>query len=345
LGGKQPISNNFNANAYGNPGQSGGLNRGGGDGSWQNGKHISGPVNERLKLELFGVAHDPSKQQTGINFDKYDDIPVEASGVNVPDPIDTFTNPPLDDHLLQNIDYAHYKVPTPVQKYSIPIVMGGRDLMACAQTGSGKTGGFLFPILSQAFIHGPTATPAGSGANFGRSRKAYPTSLILAPTRELVSQIFEESRKFAFRSWVRPCVVYGGADISSQLRQIESTYFYLASYDFFFCVPLIKSTASAVRSSRLAETPLILQNFIFHQTTRRHSTYAVRSTSFTATRLSPQDTRYDFHQNQSRSKFAYVEFLSSQRARFYSFYIDSSLQCHVATSSTSLLPVTAMKSV
>lgn len=92
--------------------------------------------------------------------------------------------------------------------------------MACAQTGSGKTGGFLFPILSQAFINGPSAVPAG-GANFGRQRKAYPTSLILAPTRELVSQIFDEARKFAYRSWVRPCVVYGGADIGLQLRSIE----------------------------------------------------------------------------------------------------------------------------
>jgi ATP-dependent RNA helicase DDX3X len=174
-----------------------------------------------LERELFGVADDPTKQQTGINFEKYDDIPVEASGHDVPEPVLKFTNPPLDDHLLKNIELAHYKVPTPVQKYSIPIVMGGRDLMACAQTGSGKTGGFLFPILSQAFINGPSAAPPGAGANFGRQRKAYPTSLILAPTRELVSQIYDESRKFAYRSWVRPCVVYGGADIGSQLRQIE----------------------------------------------------------------------------------------------------------------------------
>ena len=108
-----------------------------------------------------------------------------------------------------------------MQKYSIPIVMGGRDLMACAQTGSGKTGGFLFPILSQAFQTGPSAVPAAQGGGYSRQRKAYPTSLILAPTRELVSQIYEESRKFAYRSWVRPCVVYGGADIGSQLRQIE----------------------------------------------------------------------------------------------------------------------------
>jgi len=214
----------FNRNAYGNPGAGGGSSgtpRGGGDGRWVEGKHIAGPANPRVERELFGVADDPSKQQTGINFEKYDDIPVEASGQNVPEPVLKFTNPPLDDHLLKNIELAHYKVPTPVQKYSIPIVMGGRDLMACAQTGSGKTGGFLFPILSQAFINGPSAAPAGAGGNFGRQRKAYPTSLILAPTRELVSQIYDESRKFAYRSWVRPCVVYGGADIGSQLRQIE----------------------------------------------------------------------------------------------------------------------------
>ncbi|KAK2775699.1 ATP-dependent rna helicase ded1 [Colletotrichum kahawae] len=195
--------------------------RGSGDGQWRDGKHIPGPANPRVERELFGTADDPSKQHTGINFEKYDDIPVEASGHDVPEPVLTFSNPPLDNHLIGNIEMARYKMPTPVQKYSIPIVMGGRDLMACAQTGSGKTGGFLFPILSQAFIHGPSAIPANAAGGFGRQRKAYPTSLILAPTRELVSQIYDESRKFAYRSWVRPCVVYGGADIGSQLRQIE----------------------------------------------------------------------------------------------------------------------------
>ena len=193
---------------------------GSGDGQWRDGKHVPGPANARKERELFGVANDPTKQASGINFDKYDDIPVEASGQGVPEAVTTFTNPPLDDHLLTNIDLAGYKVPTPVQKYSIPIVMAGRDLMACAQTGSGKTGGFLFPILSQAYQNGPSAAaPQQSG--FARQRKAYPTSLILAPTRELVSQIYDEACKFAYRSWVRPCVVYGGADIGSQLRQIE----------------------------------------------------------------------------------------------------------------------------
>jgi len=213
---------NFDRNGYG--GQSGGGggrgNTGAGDGQWRDGKHVPGPANARLERDLFGVANDPLKQHSGINFEKYDDIPVEASGQGVPEPVTTFTNPPLDDHLISNIELAGYKIPTPVQKYSIPIVMGGRDLMACAQTGSGKTGGFLFPILSQAYQTGPSAA-APQQQGFSRQRKAFPTSLILAPTRELVSQIYDEARKFAYRSWVRPCVVYGGADIGSQLRQIE----------------------------------------------------------------------------------------------------------------------------
>ena len=217
----------FDTGAYGKPGGSGGSYgggsaRGSGDGQWRDGKHVPGPANQRVERELFGVPNDPSKVQSGINFANYDDIPVEASGLNVPEPVLQFTNPPLDDHLISNIKLASYKTPTPVQKYSIPIVMSGRDLMACAQTGSGKTGGFLFPILSQAYIHGPSSAPMPGGGSMGyRSRKALPTSLILAPTRELVSQIYEESRKFAYRSWVRPCVVYGGADIGSQLRSME----------------------------------------------------------------------------------------------------------------------------
>ena len=223
----------FNSNGYGAPGaggyggggyggRSGGQATGSGDGQWRDGQHVPGPQNLKVERELFGVPNDPSKTHTGINFANYDDIPVEASGHDVPEPVTSFTNPPLDDHLITNIKLANYATPTPVQKYSIPIVMGGRDLMACAQTGSGKTGGFLFPILSQAYQTGPSGAPSmGGQGGFGRQRKAFPTSLILAPTRELVSQIYDEARKFAYRSWVRPCVVYGGADIGTQLRSIE----------------------------------------------------------------------------------------------------------------------------
>ncbi len=192
-----------------------------GYGAWKDGQHVPGPVNARTQKELFGEQDDGLSQSTGINFDKYGDIPVEASGKDVPEPVIEFTSPPIDAHLLENIKMARYTTPTPVQKYSIPIVAEGRDMMGCAQTGSGKTGGFLFPILSALFTHGPPPPPPQmSGGGFGR-RKAFPATLILAPTRELVLQIYDEARKFCYRSWVRPAVAYGGADIGQQLRQIE----------------------------------------------------------------------------------------------------------------------------
>lgn len=61
----------------------------------------------------------------------------------------------------------------------------------------------------------------GNRPSYLRTKKAYPSVIILSPTRELTCQIYDEARKFAYRSWVRPCVVYGGADIGQQLRQIE----------------------------------------------------------------------------------------------------------------------------
>lgn len=107
--------------------------KGGENGRWIDGKHVPGARNPRTEKELFGEADDPSKQHTGINFEKYDDIPVEATGAGVPEPITEFTNPPLDPVLLENIKLSRYTTPTPVQKYSIPIVAANRDLMACAQ--------------------------------------------------------------------------------------------------------------------------------------------------------------------------------------------------------------------
>ena len=119
--------------------------------------------------------------------------------------------------LLSNIKRLGYNKPTPIQKYSIPISLQRRDLMACAQTGSGKTAAYLFPIIAKMLNDGP---PAPSNASLS-SRGAYPTSLILAPTRELSIQIYEEALKFSYRSGIRVVVVYGGADPKIQSRELD----------------------------------------------------------------------------------------------------------------------------
>jgi len=97
--------------------------------------------------------------------------------------------------------------------------------MACAQTGSGKTASFLVPVLSQIYAMGPPEAlqqlqaQSGGGGRF-RDRKQFPSALVMAPTRELASQIYDEARKFSYRSHVRPCVVYGGADFGNQAREL-----------------------------------------------------------------------------------------------------------------------------
>jgi len=96
------------------------------------------------------VADDDLFQQgisSGINFDKFDKIPVKCSGDNAPAPAASFESMGLRQLLRDNIEKSGYKKPTPIQKYAIPIIANKRDLMACAQTGSGKTAAFLLPIL------------------------------------------------------------------------------------------------------------------------------------------------------------------------------------------------------
>ncbi|XP_013921908.1 PREDICTED: probable ATP-dependent RNA helicase DDX4 isoform X2 [Thamnophis sirtalis] len=151
--------------------------------------------------------------QTGINFDKYDNILVEVSGLDPPPAIMNFEEAGLCETLIKNIDKVGYFKLTPVQKYSIPIVLAGRDLMACAQTGSGKTAAFLIPILAHMMRDGVTAS------QFKVEQE--PECIIVAPTRELINQIFLESRKFSYGTCVRPVVIYGGIQMSHTIHQIK----------------------------------------------------------------------------------------------------------------------------
>ena len=91
--------------------------------------------------------------------------------------------------IAANIEQARYTKPTPVQKNALPIILARRDLMACAQTGSGKTAAFLVPILNHIFKDGPAAIGGSSNGYGGSKRKQHPLALVLAPTRELATQV------------------------------------------------------------------------------------------------------------------------------------------------------------
>ncbi|XP_068780843.1 probable ATP-dependent RNA helicase DDX4 isoform X2 [Struthio camelus] len=150
--------------------------------------------------------------QTGINFDKYDQNVVEVSGLDPPPAILTFEEANLCQTLNKNIAKAGYSKLTPVQKYSIPIILAGRDLMACAQTGSGKTAAFLLPIVAHMMRDGITASCF--------KEQQEPECIIVAPTRELINQIFLEARKFAYGTCIRPVVIYGGTQTGHSIRQV-----------------------------------------------------------------------------------------------------------------------------
>jgi len=115
--------------------------------------------------------------------------------------------------LVRNIGLMNYERPTPIQKHALPLALLGHDLMCCAQTGSGKTCAFLLPICSALGNEG--AAPA---ASIGAS--TLPRCVVMAPTRELASQIHLEAQKLCNRSGLRPVVVYGGADQRKQIREL-----------------------------------------------------------------------------------------------------------------------------
>ena len=154
-------------------------------------------------------------ENTGINFDAYEDIPVEATGDDVPEPISTFADVDLGPALMANVARCKYTKPTPVQRYSIPIGLAGRDLMACAQTGSGKTAAFCFPIIHNILRSGVQPT--------GRSRKAFPLALILSPTRELAAQVEESFIKYGVNHKLNVALLIGGVSQSLLVSTLQAT--------------------------------------------------------------------------------------------------------------------------
>ncbi|OAA48612.1 DEAD/DEAH box RNA helicase [Metarhizium rileyi] len=183
-----------------------------------------GPKYEALELELFG---DPKTRhdRAGLDFSKIEKISVEQEGPIRIQPLRTFKDAALHPVMAENIDLMGYDAPTPIQKYTIPSMLQGHDVIGIAQTGSGKTAAYLIPILSK--LMGKAKKLAAPRPNPAIVREgidpvvAEPLVLVVAPTRELAVQIFNEARKFCYRSMLRPCVVYGGLPTGQQVNLLS----------------------------------------------------------------------------------------------------------------------------
>ncbi|KAB7692982.1 DEAD/DEAH box helicase [Plesiomonas shigelloides] len=109
--------------------------------------------------------------------------------------------------LLQTLTQLGYHQPTPIQQQAIPLILQGQDILASAQTGTGKTAAFALPIIQQ-LLEQPAA-------------KA-PRALILVPTRELARQVQDNMEAFTQHTVLRSVVVYGGACLATQSRELKT---------------------------------------------------------------------------------------------------------------------------
>ncbi|HEX8238424.1 MAG TPA: DEAD/DEAH box helicase [Allosphingosinicella sp.] len=119
----------------------------------------------------------------------------------------SFADLGLSDELLRAVEESGYTIPTPIQKQAIPSVLMGRDIIGIAQTGTGKTAGFVLPmidILAQ-----------------GRSRARMPRSLILEPTRELAMQVSENFEKYGKYHKLNMALLIGGTNMADQIKKLE----------------------------------------------------------------------------------------------------------------------------
>lgn len=122
----------------------------------------------------------------------------------------TFASLGLSEPLLQAIEEQGYTQPSPIQAKSIPHVIEGRDVMAAAQTGTGKTAGFTLPILHRL---SNSAKPKGKG-NQARA-------LVLTPTRELAAQVADSVETYGRNLNIKSTVVFGGVKINPQMQRLR----------------------------------------------------------------------------------------------------------------------------
>jgi len=167
---------------------------------------MSQPILKNFYTEHPGVA-GLSEQQVSAMMKKLD-AKIEGS-LPHPKPVQCFSHIGLSRELLQPVLEANFAGPSPIQSIGWPTALSGRDMVAVAQTGSGKTLGFALPAL----VHIAAQAPVQPGDG--------PVALVLAPTRELAMQIQAEVAKFTQGSRMRSVAVFGGASRHGQISELR----------------------------------------------------------------------------------------------------------------------------
>ncbi len=126
-------------------------------------------------------------------------------------PLSQFTSLHLSSPLLKALHEEGYHTPTPIQAKAIPIALEGKDILGCAQTGTGKTAAFALPILHK--LHSEKIEEI-------HGIRRVPRALILAPTRELATQIGESFENYGRHTGLRSLVVYGGVSQFVQVKEL-----------------------------------------------------------------------------------------------------------------------------
>ncbi|XP_028768863.1 ATP-dependent RNA helicase DBP2 isoform X1 [Neltuma alba] len=139
------------------------------------------------------------------------DVSVASDSLPAPAPIESFSDMCLNPSIMKDIAYHEYTRPTSIQAQAMPIALSGRDLLGCAETGSGKTAAFTIPMIEHCLAQPPIRRGDG------------PLALVLAPTRELAQQIEKEVKAFS-RSLesLKTAIVVGGTNIEKQRSELRA---------------------------------------------------------------------------------------------------------------------------
>lgn len=191
---------------------------GGGGGKWNNENKSLSPVDwSREKLEEFSrdfykehhITAGRDENEIRMWRDKHQLTIMRTGGNKIPNPIITFAEAQLPSYVAHAVKAQKYENPTVIQAQGWPIALQGKDLVAIAQTGSGKTLGFMLPAIVH--VNNQPRLQRGDG----------PIVLVLAPTRELAQQIQQVAMEFGKDSRIRSTCVFGGAQRGPQAGDLR----------------------------------------------------------------------------------------------------------------------------